>query len=227
MIFTLFTICITVAEVAIGLAIVILLFRAPQRTVMADHLDCLKDDERSCHLAIASLLLLRDIASSILAIVAAASTTGRPAASFDPLRVFADRGDRGLAWPRARQWIGTALGRGCRRAASRSLATVGVLADRTHDDALLVALVALLVQVLCSGTCRTNRRRARRYTRTSRLFAFSMMGLVLAPNFLQLFICWELVGLCSYLLIGFWYQKPEAARRRGKPSTTKAGDVGC
>ena len=43
-----------------------------------------------------------------------------------------------------------------------------------------------------------------------------MMGLVLAPNLLQLFICWELVGLCSYLLIGFWYQKPEAARARGQ-----------
>ena len=42
------------------------------------------------------------------------------------------------------------------------------------------------------------------------LFAFSMMGLVLAPNFVQLFICWELVGLCSYLLIGYWYTKPEA-----------------
>ena len=54
-----------------------------------------------------------------------------------------------------------------------------------------------------------------------------MMGLVLAPNLLQLFICWELVGLCSYLLIGFWYQKPEAARAAVKAFwTTKAGDVG-
>ena len=54
-----------------------------------------------------------------------------------------------------------------------------------------------------------------------------MMGLVLAPNLLQLFICWELVGLCSYLLIGYWYQKPEAARAAVKAFwTTKAGDVG-
>jgi NADH-quinone oxidoreductase subunit L len=54
-----------------------------------------------------------------------------------------------------------------------------------------------------------------------------MMGLVLAPNLLQLFVCWELVGLCSYLLIGFWYQKPEAARAAVKAFwTTKAGDVG-
>jgi len=54
-----------------------------------------------------------------------------------------------------------------------------------------------------------------------------MMGVVLAPNLLQLFICWELVGVCSYLLIGFWYKKPEAARAALKAFwTTKAGDVG-
>ncbi len=43
------------------------------------------------------------------------------------------------------------------------------------------------------------------------LFAFSMIGIVLADNLIQLFIFWELVGLSSYLLIGFWYQKPSAA----------------
>ena len=43
------------------------------------------------------------------------------------------------------------------------------------------------------------------------LFAFSMSGIVLSNNFIQLFIFWELVGLSSYLLIGFWYHKPSAA----------------
>ncbi len=43
------------------------------------------------------------------------------------------------------------------------------------------------------------------------LFAFSMIGIVLANNLIQLFIFWELVGLSSYLLIGFWYHKPSAA----------------
>jgi NADH-quinone oxidoreductase subunit L len=53
-----------------------------------------------------------------------------------------------------------------------------------------------------------------------------MMGVVIAPNLLQLFICWELVGVCSYLLIGFWYRKPEAARAALKAFwTTKAGDA--
>src|SRR5580698_5824970 len=43
------------------------------------------------------------------------------------------------------------------------------------------------------------------------LFAFSMIGIVLSNNLIQLFIFWELVGLSSYLLIGFWYAKPSAA----------------
>src|ERR1700761_6459913 len=42
------------------------------------------------------------------------------------------------------------------------------------------------------------------------LFTFSMLGIVLANNFLMMFIAWELVGVSSYLLIGFWYEKPSA-----------------
>ena len=42
------------------------------------------------------------------------------------------------------------------------------------------------------------------------LFTFSMLGIVLSNNFLQMFIFWELVGVCSFLLIGFWYEKPSA-----------------
>lgn len=59
------------------------------------------------------------------------------------------------------------------------------------------------------------------------LFSFSMLGLVLAPNVLQLFIFWELVGLCSFLLVGFWYFKPEAAAAAKKAFlTTRIGDIG-
>jgi NADH-quinone oxidoreductase subunit L len=114
-------------------------------------------------------------------------------------------------------------------AQGRPLATIGVLADETSTVMLvLVALVALLVQVYSLSYLHEESPPAlgRYYTYQS-LFAFSMMGLVLAPNLLQLFMCWELVGLCSYLLIGFWYQKPEAARAAVKAFwTTKAGDVG-
>ena len=110
-----------------------------------------------------------------------------------------------------------------------TLATVGVLLDKDSAVMLvLVALVAFLVQVYSLGYLSDEPAPSigRYYTYQS-LFAFSMMGLVLAPNLLQLFLCWELVGLCSYLLIGFWYQRPAAARAAVKAFwTTKAGDVG-
>ena len=59
------------------------------------------------------------------------------------------------------------------------------------------------------------------------LFTASMLGLVIANNFFQLFVFWELVGLCSYLLIGFWYHKPEAAAAAKKAFLiTRIGDFG-
>src|SRR5215475_4361200 len=118
------------------------------------------------------------------------------------------------------EWIPTEAG---------PLATIGVLADADSTLMLiLVAGVSFLVQVysLSYLSDETPPSLGRYYTYQS-LFAFSMMSLVLAPNFVQLFIAWELVGLCSYLLIGYWYQRPEAARAAVKAFwTTKAGDVG-
>jgi NADH-quinone oxidoreductase subunit L len=59
------------------------------------------------------------------------------------------------------------------------------------------------------------------------LFAAAMLGLVVANNLLLLFMCWELVGLASYLLIGFWYQKPSAAAAAKKAFiVTRIGDLG-
>ena len=55
------------------------------------------------------------------------------------------------------------------------------------------------------------------------LFCFSMLGLVIGGTLLQLFIFWELVGLCSYLLIGFWYEKKSPATppsRRSSPTAS-------
>ncbi len=58
------------------------------------------------------------------------------------------------------------------------------------------------------------------------LFCGSMMLLVLANNFLVLYVAWELVGLCSYLLIGFWFHKPAAANAAKKAFiTTRVGDL--
>src|SRR5580692_6608603 len=59
------------------------------------------------------------------------------------------------------------------------------------------------------------------------LFTFSMLGIVLSNNFFQMFVFWELVGLCSYLLIGFWYRRPSAADAAKKAFlTNRLGDFG-
>ena len=109
------------------------------------------------------------------------------------------------------------------------IATVGVLVDPLSNAMLvLVTLVSLLVQVYSLAYLGDEPPAAlgRYYTYQS-LFAFSMLGLVLSPGFLQMFVFWELVGLCSYLLIGYWYQRPAAARAAVKAFwITKLGDVG-
>ena len=109
------------------------------------------------------------------------------------------------------------------------IATVGVLVDPLSNSMLvLVTLVSLLVQVysLAYLSDEPPASLGRYYTYQS-LFAFSMLGLVLSPGFLQMFVFWELVGLCSYLLIGYWYERPAAARAAVKAFwITKLGDVG-
>src|SRR6059036_2486872 len=108
-------------------------------------------------------------------------------------------------------------------------ATVGVLLDPLANAMLvLVTLVSLLVQIYSLAYLRDERAPSlgRYYTYQS-LFAFSMLGLVLSPSFIQMFVFWELVGLCSYLLIGYWYERPSAARAAVKAFwITKLGDVG-
>jgi NADH-quinone oxidoreductase subunit L len=109
------------------------------------------------------------------------------------------------------------------------IVTVGVLVDDlSRPMMVLVTLVALLVQIYSLSYLHDEPAPSlgRYYTYQS-LFAFSMLGLVLAPTFLQMFVFWELVGLCSYLLIGYWYDRPSAARAAVKAFwITRLGDVG-
>ncbi|MAG11349.1 MAG: hypothetical protein CMI52_00880 [Parcubacteria group bacterium] len=89
---------------------------------------------------------------------------------------------------------------------------------------VVVTGVSLMVQVYSLGYMRGDPGFARYYAYMS-LFTASMIGLVLASNIVQLFVFWELVGLCSYLLIGFWYHRPAAAaaaKKAPKPKATKA-----
>ena len=107
--------------------------------------------------------------------------------------------------------------------------TFGLLADGISASmAVLVAFVALLVQIYSLAYMADEKPASlgRYYTYHS-LFSFAMLGLVLAHNLLQTYVFWELVGLGSYLLIGFWFEKPEAGRAALKAFwTTRLGDVG-
>ncbi len=91
---------------------------------------------------------------------------------------------------------------------------------------LMVSFVALLVTIYSTGYMRGDEDYGRFFAFLS-LFSASMLGLVLASNLIFVFMSWELVGLMSYLLIGFWFHKPEAARACKKAFlTTRLGDVG-
>jgi NAD(P)H-quinone oxidoreductase subunit 5 len=90
--------------------------------------------------------------------------------------------------------------------------SIGVLVDNlTVMMLLVVTCVSLLVQIYTHGYMREDPGYSRFYAYLS-LFTFSMLGLVVATNLFQMFFFWELVGVCSYFLIGFWFYKESAAR---------------
>ena len=90
----------------------------------------------------------------------------------------------------------------------------------------MVTTVSLLVAVFAAGYMHGDPGYARFFASFS-LFVFSMCMLVLAANFILLFVFWEGVGLCSYLLIGFWYQRPSAAAAAKKAFVVnRIGDFG-
>jgi NADH-quinone oxidoreductase subunit L len=87
---------------------------------------------------------------------------------------------------------------------------VGALIDPISIMMLaVVAIIALMVNIYSMGYMHDDPSRGRFFSLLS-LFTFAMMGLVLAADLIQMYMFWELVGVSSYLLIGFWYQKPEA-----------------
>ncbi|HVM32695.1 MAG TPA: NADH-quinone oxidoreductase subunit L [bacterium] len=106
-------------------------------------------------------------------------------------------------------------------------ANMGVLIDPLSVNMLLVVtLVSLLVQVYSLGYLQDDERLSTYYSYLS-LFTASMLLLVVSTNFLQIFVGWELVGVSSYLLVGFWYFKPEAAEAAKKAFVVnRIGDVG-
>ncbi len=91
---------------------------------------------------------------------------------------------------------------------------------------MVVTIVSSCVQIYSLGYMHGDPRFSRYFSYLS-LFTFSMLGLVIANNFFMIFIFWELVGLTSYLLIGFWFEK-KSASDAGKKAfiTTRVGDLG-
>ena len=104
---------------------------------------------------------------------------------------------------------------------------IGVTVDGlTAIMLMVVTAVSLLVQFYSQEYMRGDPGYNRYYAFMS-LFTASMLGLVLASNILQLFVFWEMVGLCSYLLIGFWFHKDSARRAATKAFVvTRIGDLG-
>ena len=91
---------------------------------------------------------------------------------------------------------------------------------------IVVCTVSLLVQIYSIGYMKDERGYGRYFAYMS-LFSGSMLGLVISNNLAQTYIFWELVGICSYLLIGFWYRKPAAAAAAKKAFVvTRFGDLG-
>jgi len=106
----------------------------------------------------------------------------------------------------------------------------GIYVDHITVMLLFIAsFLCLLINIFSIGYMNTdpiNDDRNHRFYAEFVLFCSGMLGMVLADSFLWLFIFWEIMGLCSYLLIGFYYEKPSAAYAAKKAFlTTRVGDV--
>ena len=105
--------------------------------------------------------------------------------------------------------------------------TFGLLVDSLSVImSFIVTFISMFVHIYSIGYMR-NDKSFNRFLIYTNFFTFSMLVIVFSNNFLQLFIGWELVGLSSYLLIGFWYKKPTAIYANMKAFlVNRVGDIG-
>ena len=105
--------------------------------------------------------------------------------------------------------------------------TMGYTIDHLSAMMLtIVTTVAFLVMIYTDGYMAHDPGYVRFYSYLS-IFSSSMLGLVISPNLVQIYIFWELVGMCSYLLIGFWFDRQPAADAAQKAFVTnRVGDFG-
>ena len=171
------------------------------------------------------------VAFAVLALVPALRRQGRAAAA---IAILAATVSSVLAVLLALRQIGTPVAAETvlvpwLQAGGQTVASLGIHVDGASSAMLaVVACIALFVQVFSLGYLHDEPPDALgRYFTWHSLFLFAMSVLVVAPDVLQLFLGWELVGLASYLLIGFWFRKPEAGRAALKAFwVTKLADIG-
>jgi NADH-quinone oxidoreductase subunit L len=104
---------------------------------------------------------------------------------------------------------------------------IGFLIDPLSKLMLLIVTgVGLLIHIFSLGYMKEDAGVSRFFAQLS-LFIFSMIGIVIANNLVMMFIFWELVGLSSYFLVGFWFERPSAAEAAKKAMlTNRVGDFG-
>ena len=173
------------------------------------------------------LLLLPTLASAAIGLVPAIRKSGRAAGLLSAAAALASLGLGVAIWAQLDApvvvkvpWLPVN---------GQALAEVGLRLDGVSSTMLVVVgLVALMVQVYSLGYLKGEPdAHIGRYYSYQSLFLLAMQGLVLSPNLLQLFAFWELVGLCSYLLIGYYYVKPSAGKAAVKAFwVNKFGDTG-
>ncbi len=159
--------------------------------------------------AFAAILLLPGRAKKSAPIVGAAGALAAFAAS--AVLFAAHAAGHGEAVEYARPWLVVADRSLGIAGIERTVLNVGFLVDPVNLLMItLVTGISFCVQVFSYYYMAEDPSRPRYFAFLS-FFSFTMTGLVLSNNLLQTFLFWELVGLSSYLLIGFWYEKPEAA----------------
>jgi len=133
-----------------------------------------------------------------------------------------------VVWKYSVDWVSLGAGTVSRGHSLPSLTIpLGVHIDNlTVIMFLMVTFIATLIHLYSMGYMSSDPRYPRFFAYLS-LFCFSMLGLVASANIFMIFLFWELVGVCSYLLIGFWYEEKKNADAANKAFiVNRVGDVG-
>ncbi|MBF0351542.1 MAG: NADH-quinone oxidoreductase subunit L [SAR324 cluster bacterium] len=167
-------------------------------------------------------IIIRPISNKVAGLVATLSVGISATLSYILAFRYISRFSESGSFPMMVPWSGEWL-----RYQESLTVSVGVLIDPLSLLLMVVVTtVSFLVHWYSLGYMKGDEGFGRYFTFLN-LFTFSMLGLVTAPNLLQMFVCWELVGSSSFLLIGFYYEKPSAVSASKKAFiVTRFADLG-